>query len=171
MADEVSTGPAWVRRQLLITVIGTVIAAAGLLMAVLGLVAYPWHSGDAASYAITATVGAGLLTLCCLVNLVGWLVARGSGVDRVAGPSVLRRVSLGAHVLSYVAVLVGMFGALSASALAGWDSPSGVYFGICFLVIIFGQILAGTQYLRTAGPPGTVPNHLRRLNEYVKSQR
>jgi cation transport ATPase len=174
MEDEASEFPdsAWVRRQLSITAVGTVIAVGGAVSAVIGMIEYPWQSGNATGPARLTVAGAGTVALSCLILLGCWLVASGGWRRADSGPyERLRRFALAVHVLSYVAVLVGMFGALAASALAGWDSPSGVYFGVGFLLIIFGQIAAGTQYLRSSGPAGTVPNHLRRLNRYVQSQR
>jgi hypothetical protein len=80
-------------------------------------------------------------------------------------------VSLIAHVVSYAAVLVGMFGAIEGSALAGFASRAGTLDGIAFILMIFGQIIGGTQYLRRSGPPGTVPTYIRKLNAKVQSLR
>jgi hypothetical protein len=33
------------------------------------------------------------------------------------------------------------------------------------LLVIAAQVLAGVQFLRPSGPPGTLPAHIRRLKE------
>jgi hypothetical protein len=54
---------------------------------------------------------------------------------------------------------------MAASQESGWSSTSAVLtaFGLAFA--IGGQVLAGVQYLRASGPPGTIPAHMRRLIE------
>ena len=162
----------WLRQQLALIVIGAVLALGSLATAVAGLLAFPFDSADVLGYPVSGTVGSAVLTVCNLVILLVWAVAVGrvrAGRQFVERP--WRIVALTAHIMSYAATLVAMFGALAASALAGWDSPSGVLFGLAFLLAIFGQILAGSQDLRDSGPPATVPTYLRRLNAVVQSKR
>lgn len=148
------------------------LAVGSLAVAVPGLAVYGFGTADVLGYPIAGVVGSAVLVGCAVLILLGWLLAirrlRSGGAFVEPG---WQRVVLVAHVVSYLATLVAMFGALAASAFAGWDSPSGVLFGIAFLLVIFGQILVGTQVLRTTGPPATVPTYLRRLNALVQSKR
>jgi hypothetical protein len=161
----------WARRQRLLALVGNLLALIGLAAAVGGLVALPPGSG-ADGYAVTAVLAAAVLVGCC--GVLGWcwtaqLADWRSGTDgRYPGRA---RLSLAAHLASYVAVLVAMYATLAASALAGWADSSGTLFGVSFLVVIFGQIIGGTQLLRRSGPPGTIPTYLRRLNAKVQSLR
>jgi hypothetical protein len=161
----------WATRQRRLALIGAVISLLGLAASVLAMISYPRSVDDQNPYAVVALIGAVLLTGCCLLNLLAWVVAVGAWRrdDDLDGP--WWPISLVAHVVSYPAVLVGMYGMLAASALAGWSSPPGIYFGIAFLMIIFAQIIGGTQRLRRCGPPGTIPSYLRQLNARVQSQR
>jgi hypothetical protein len=157
---------------MILIVAGTVVAVGSVSTAALGLNAFPFDTMDVLGYAIAAVIGTAGLTACVATILLAWLVAHRRSIS--GGPFVRRGwriATLVAQGLSYAAVLVAMFGALAASALAGWDSPSGMLLGIAFLLAIFGQILAGTQDLRVSGPPGTVPTYLRRLNGLVQSRR
>lgn len=162
----------WARRQRMLAVTGAVLGVAALVLSILGLTSYPRSADDQNWYAVLAVAGSGVLAACCLLNLISWSVAVGHWNREVDLESrTWSRASMGAHVLSYLAVLVGMYAMLAASAIAGWSSPPGRYFGIAFLLIIFAQVLGGTQRLRRHGPPGTIPNYLRQLNAKVQSLR
>ncbi|QGN33791.1 hypothetical protein [Microlunatus sp. Gsoil 973] len=123
-------------------------------------------------FRLMSWIAAVVLLVCCGVNAWCWhsqLRQWRSGGDE--GYQQRRRLSLIAHLVSYAAVLVGMFSAIEGSALAGFASGAGTLDGIAFILMIFGQIFGGTQYLRRSGPPGTVPTYLRRLNAKVQSLR
>jgi hypothetical protein len=60
-------------------------------------------------------------------------------------------------------VLAGMWACLAGMADAGWSATAGILLAVTMVLIIAGQVLAGVQYLRPSGPPGTVPAHMRRL--------
>ncbi|SDS43933.1 hypothetical protein [Microlunatus soli] len=164
----------WARRQLLLTAAGAVLGVVGLLVAIGGLSRLPLSAADARPYAITAVVAAAVLALACLLILGCWLIQlrrwrtapETSDVGHLLG-----RVSLVAHLATFPAVLVTMYGALAGSAMAYWDSPAAFGLGITFILAIFAQILAGSQPLRRSGPPATIPFYLRRLNDKVQSLR
>ncbi|QDP98237.1 hypothetical protein FOE78_22090 [Microlunatus elymi] len=162
----------WARRQRLLALVGTLVAILGLITAVGGLVGLAADAADARPYAITAVIGAAALALCCAVIAVCWFgqLRRWQAGDQSLDHG-RARLTLIAHVASYPAVLVTMYGALAASALAYWDSLSGTLLGITFILVIFAQILGGTQLLRRSGPPGTIPTYLRKLNAKVQSLR
>lgn len=166
----------WARRQLLLTVVGSVIGILAVAAAIGGLRTLPLSAADARPLAIAAVVGAAVLAAACLVLLGCWLIQLGrwradpaatdsDGFDR------LSVVSLSAHLVGYAAVLVTMYAAIAASARAYWDSVAAALLGVTFLLAIFGQIVGGTQLLRRSGPPGTIPVYLRRLNAKVQSLR
>jgi MFS family permease len=161
----------WARQQRLLAGIGTLLALAGLITAILALTALSPVAG-AAGYAVAAVISVAVLLACC--GLITWtwtgqLSDWRSGTD---GDYRGRcRISLISHLVSYAAVLGAMYTTLAGSALAGWASGSGTLFGISFLLAIFAQIIGGTQLLRRSGPPGTIPTYLRRLNAKVQSLR
>ena len=131
-----------------------------------------WRASSRRNPPNKAWIGALVLTVCCAINAWCWhSQIRGWRAGSDDGYRQRSQLSLVAHLVSYVAVLVGMYGALEASALAGCTGPAGTLLGIAFIVIIFGQILAGSQLLRRSGPPGTIPTYLRKLNAKVKSVR
>jgi hypothetical protein len=172
MTESPNTAPipelAWAAGQRTLAGVGTLLSVLALLAA--KIADQPGIDGYA--FRLTAWIAALVLLLCCAVLTWCWHSQLGqwrSGRDD--GYPQRRRVSLIAHVVSYAAVLVGMFGAIEGSALAGFASRAGTLDGIAFILMIFGQIIGGTQYLRRSGPPGTVPTYIRKLNAKVQSLR
>ena len=55
----------------------------------------------------------------------------------------------------------------AAPQLAGRPPPA-VLLGVTLFFVLAAQVLAGVQFLRSSGPPGTLPEHIRRLK--VKSR-
>lgn len=158
----------WASNQRTMAIVGTGLSLLGLIAAKIG--DQPGVEGF--GFRLMAWIAALVLVICCGVNAWCWQTQIGhwrSGSD--VGYARLARLSLAAHLVSYVAVLVGMYGSLEGSALAGWDSRAGTLHGIAFILIIFGQIFGGTQLLRRSGPPGTIPTYIRRLNTKVQSLR
>lgn len=158
----------WASTQRTLAFVGTGLSLLGLIAAKIG----DQPEVDGFGFRLMAWVAALVLVLCCGVNawcwhtqIRHWRSGSDDGFERRA------RLSLIAHVTSYVAVLVGMYGSLEGSALAGWGSRPGTLHGIAFILIIFGQIVGGTQLLRRSGPPGTIPTYIRRLNTKVQSLR
>lgn len=160
--------PKWASAQLRLAVIGSGLSLLGLIAAAAGLQA----GIDGFGFRLMAVIAIAALLVCCGVNAWCWraqLARWRTGSD--AGYHRRSRLSIAAHITSYGAVLVGMYGTLEGSALAGWSSRAGTLHGIAFILIIFGQIIGGTQYLRRSGAPGTIPTYLRRLNSRVQSLR
>jgi hypothetical protein len=170
--------PRWARRQTPLAVIGALLSLAALAAAIAGSVMLPLSAVDAEPFAVAAVAGAAVLAVSCLVVLACWLIqvrrwraAPNPLPTGRAGMSGLSLVSLVAHLVSYLAVLVTMYGAIAGSARAYWDSLAATLLGITFLLAIFARILGGTQVLRNGGPPATIPYYLRRLNAKVQSLR
>lgn len=158
----------WASTQRTMAIVGTGLSLLGLIAAKIG----DQPGLDGYGFRVMAWIAALVLVICCGVNAWCWhaqLRHWRSGSD--SGYQRLGRLSLIAHVVSYAAVLVGMYGSLEGSALAGWSSRAGTLHGIAFILIIFGQIVGGTQLLRRSGPPGTIPTYIRKLNTKVQSLR
>jgi hypothetical protein len=59
---------------------------------------------------------------------------------------------------------------MAASAAAGWSAASAGLLAVAFILVLAAQVLAGVQFLRPSGPPGTLPAHMRRLIEKSRSR-
>lgn len=169
-SDEVDL--VWARRQRSMAVVGSVLAVVAFGCTILSLIGYPKDLGAPSWQLYLAIVAAGVLALCCVVLIVGWLQAlRSWGSSDRTDLSGWMKWCFAAHLLSYLAVLFAMYATVAESALVGWNSGTGTFLGLAFIVVIAAQTIAGTQYLRHRGPPGTVPNYLRLLNDKVQSLR
>lgn len=158
----------WASRQRTMAAVGTLLSLLGLVAAVVG----SQPGVDGYGFRLMAAIAVLVLVICCGVNAWAWhgqLREWRSGSD--TGYPLRSRLSLAAHLTSYAAVLVGMYGTLEGSALAGWTSRAGTLHGIAFILIIFGQIIGGSQLLRRSGAPGTIPTYIRKLNAKVQSLR
>ena len=65
--------------------------------------------------------------------------------------------------MSYAAALLGLLACMAASAEAGWTAAAAQLLALTLLLILAAQVLAGVQFLRPSGPPGTLPAHMRRI--------
>ena len=52
---------------------------------------------------------------------------------------------------------------------AGRRTPPALL-ALALLFVLAAQVLAGVQYLRASGPPGTLPAHMRRLIERSRAR-
>ena len=156
------------RPHLRLTRIGVVVAAIAVPLDVAALVTFPIFAGlgPTRAWAVTALVAAVLLLAIAAFQAVCWQFAfaewRG-GPDRDLNRYAL--ISYIAHWASYLVVLLALFAAMAASKESGWSSASAVFTALGLAGAIGGQVLAGVQYLRASGPPGTIPSHMRRLIE------
>ena len=169
--------PALVERmapQQRLTQLGTGSAAVAVVLAVAAVLTYPDFTGTApgSGWAVTAAVAAVVLLALCAVQLVAWrrALAEWRG-ERDYDLSRLARVSFVVHLVSYAAVLVGLWAAIAGSVAAGTTSTAATLLGVALLFLVLGQVLAGVQYLRIEGPSGTIPGHLRRLAAEIKRRR
>ncbi|HLT59864.1 MAG TPA: hypothetical protein VK020_01650 [Microlunatus sp.] len=154
------------RPHLRLTTAGVVVAAVAVPLDIAAVVTFPVFSETAPgrAWAVVALVAAVLLLGVAGFQLVCWRLAfaewRG-GPDRNLNRLAL--ISFVLHWVSYLFALVALFAAMAASQESGWSSTSAVFTALGLVFAIGGQVLAGVQYLRTSGPPGTVPAHMRRL--------
>lgn len=150
--------------QLTMTKIGNGLALLAIIAAVIGLVVYPRFPGENNAMAITTLVGAVVMLIICTFQLVVWMLAmREWRGERDYDLEPLMKISWVVHLLSYVVAIVTIWSALAASVQAGVNATSSTLIMISLLLTLAAQISAGVQYVRTSGPPGTLPNHMRQL--------
>ncbi|MFC7624555.1 hypothetical protein [Microlunatus sp. GCM10028923] len=155
------------RPHLRLTRIGVAVAAVAVVLDIAALITFPVFAGGTGSASAVVALVAGILLLAVAGwQLVCWQLAfaewRG-GPDRNLNQLAL--ISYVAHWASYALAVVALLSAMAASRESGWSSTSAVLTTLGLVCAIGGQVLAGVQYLRTAGPPGTIPAHMRRLIE------
>ena len=152
--------------HLRMTFIGTACAALGVGTSLAAVLTFPKFSDRdvGAAWAVVALITAVLTFVICVLQVAVWRRAmaswRGIRIQDLRGEA---RLSWIIHVVSYAVVLVGMWACIAGAADAGWSATAGLLLAATMLLIIAGQVLAGVQYLRPSGPPGTVPAHMRRL--------
>src|SRR4029453_19089937 len=88
-------------------------------------------------------------------------------LDRSTATRSTRRARLSwiVHLLSYAVALAALFTCMEGSAGAGWITASALLLTVTLFLVLAAQVLAGVQFLRPSGPPGTLPAHIRRLRE------
>ncbi|GAA3717845.1 hypothetical protein GCM10022204_42220 [Microlunatus aurantiacus] len=154
--------PALVSRthgQLRKTLLGTVVAALGVASSVAGLVSYPdldgVFQGRGWAQALVA-VSAAMLVLCLWQHLswrraiAVWHGERNSDLAAVVAVSwILQLVSYAISVLALVVCAIALIE-------VGRFATTAVFLVLSLLAVLAAQILAGVQYVRAEGPPGTV---------------
>ena len=167
------------RPHLRMTQAGTVCAALSLVLTAVALLLYPDFAGPAQAgtsagrgWAVVALVCAALMTGICGFNLWGW--RRAMAVWRGTRTADLRGVIKASwilHLVSYAVILVALWACIAASAAASFAATSGILLVLALLLMLAAQVLAGVQYVRESGPPGTLPAHMRRLIERANAAR
>jgi hypothetical protein len=152
--------------------LGCAIVAVGL--AVVALVIFPSFSGESEGrgWAVTAVAAAVAMLAACVIQFAVWRRAMASW--RGVRPEDLHaeaRLSWITHLASYAVALVGLIACMTASVQAGWTATAAVLLALTLLMILAAQVLAGVQFLRPSGPPGTLPAHMRRLVERAQPRR
>lgn len=141
--------------------LGSVLAAAGALGT---FPRFSTATDSGLGWAVLLLVCTVAMVGLCVLQLLAWRQAmawwRG---ERDTAPATLAPFSWWAHVLSYLVALGALFAAMAASAAAGWSATAAVAAAVALVLLLAAQILAGVQYVRPSGPPGTVPAHMRRL--------
>ena len=169
-AYGISQQPAIVARmapELRMIQIGTVSALLGVVCALLALLLYPVFTGGSerqVPWPGVALAAALVMLAIAVIQLMAWRRAfaswRGEKPQDLHGEA---RLSWIAHLASYVVVLVTLLSAMAGSADATWDSTASAFLALTLLFVVAAQVLAGVQFLRASGPPGTLPAHMRRL--------
>jgi hypothetical protein len=153
--------------QLRLTLIGTACGVVAVIAATAAVVVFPRFAGagPGLAWGVGALVSAALMLVICVIQVAVWRRAlaswRGERVQDLQGE---KQLSWIAHLTSYAVALAALFTCMAGSAAAGWSSPSGVLLGVTLLFVLAAQVLAGVQFLRPSGPPGTLPAHVRRLS-------
>ena len=153
-------------RHLRVVQFGTLAGLAAVLLAGIALLLYPDINGryEGRGWAVTLTVCAVAMLVICVVQLRSWVRALAVWRDRpTSSPGRLLQVSWVAHLVSYAVVLVAIWATIVGVIEAGWTATSSVLMLLTLLALVAAQTLAGVQYVRAAGPPGTLPAHMRRL--------
>jgi hypothetical protein len=150
---------------------GAVCSVLGTLTAIGALATFPAFSANdtGRGWAVVGLVTAVAMLAICVIQVLVWRRAmaswRGIRVQDLHGEA---RLSWIAHLVSYGIVLVALWACIAGSVDAGLTATAAALLAITLLLIILGQVFAGVQYLRSSGPPGTLPAHMRRLIERSK---
>jgi hypothetical protein len=151
-----------------LTQIGAVCALLAVLATVGAILLFPRFAGagPGLSWAVGALISAILMLVICVIQVIVWRRAMSSWLGKhVHDLHGEKRLSWIAHLASYVVALAALFTTMAASAAAGWSSASAGLLAVAFILVLAAQVLAGVQFLRPSGPPGTLPAHMRRLIE------
>jgi hypothetical protein len=154
--------------HLRLTQIGAVCAGLAVVASAVALARFPSFAGagPGRSWAIGALVSAALMLIICVIQVVVWRRAMASWSGRrVHDLHGEARLSWIVHLLSYAVALAALFTCMEGSDAAGWVTASAGLLAITLFLVIAAQVLAGVQFLRPSGPPGTLPAHIRRLRE------
>jgi hypothetical protein len=152
--------------------LGCAVVAVGLAAAAVAM--YPSFTGqpEGRGWAVTALVTAVAMLAACVIQFAVWRRAMASW--RGVRPEDLHaeaRLSWIAHLASYGVALVALIACMLASTEAGWTAIAAVLLALALVMILAAQVLAGVQFLRPGGPPGTLPAHMRRLIERAQPRR
>ncbi len=162
------------RPHLRMTQIGNGAAVLAIVAAVAALVRFPDFTGAATGrgWAVLALVSSVLLLAICTFQHLAWVRAMAvwAGRRRENLDSMMR-ISWVLHAVSYAVVIIGLWACIAGSGFIGWTATSAVLLALAMVFMLGAQVLAGVQYLRPAGPPGTVPAHMRRLIRRVNASR
>jgi heme/copper-type cytochrome/quinol oxidase subunit 4 len=145
---------------------GAVSALAGVVCAAVALIRFPsFDDGPSGSgWAVTALLAAIAVLAGCVIQVAVWQRAmsswRGERMQDLHGEA---RLSWITHLLSYLLVLVALLACIAGSAYATWSATSATLLALEALFVLVAQMLAGVQFLRPSGPPGTLPTHIRRI--------
>jgi hypothetical protein len=151
-----------------LTQIGALCALVAVLTAAGAVVVFPSFAGASAgrSWTVGALVSAGIMLVICIIQVVVWRRAMASWLGRrVQDLQGEARLSWIVHLLSYAVALAALFACMAGSDAAGWSSASSGLLAVTLIFVLAAQVLAGVQFLRPSGPPGTLPAHVRRLRE------
>jgi hypothetical protein len=150
-----------------LTQIGTACGVVAVIAATAAVIVFPRFAGagPGLAWAVGALVSSALMLVICVIQVAVWRRAMASWLgERVQDLQGERQLSWIAHLTSYAVALAALFTCMGGSAAAGWSSASAVLLGITLFFVLAAQVLAGVQFLRPSGPPGTLPAHIRRLS-------
>jgi len=147
------------RRHLRTTLLGTIVAALGLVSAVAGLVTYPDIDGVFQGRGWTQAMvwcSAAMLVLCLWQHL-SWLRATAVWHGRRDGDLVaVVAVSWILQLVSYAIAVIALVVCVIALVEVGRFATTAVFLVLSLVALLAAQVLAGVQYVRAEGPPGAV---------------
>jgi hypothetical protein len=152
--------------HLRLTQIGVVCAGLAVIASAVAVALFPSFAatGPERGWAIGALVCAVLMLIICAIQVVVWRRAMASWSGRrLHDLHAEARLSWIVHLVSYAVALAALFTCMKGSDAAGWVTASAGLLAITLLLVLAAQVLAGVQFLRPSGPPGTLPAHIRRL--------
>lgn len=152
------------RRHLHKTLLGTVVAALGMAFAATALVTYPdidgVHQGRGWTQAMLWCSAAMLVV--CLWQHLSWVRATAVWHGRRTSDLVaVVAVSWILQLVSYAISLIALVVCVIALFEVGRFATTAVFLVLALIALLAAQVLAGVQYVRAEGPPGTVPAHLK----------
>jgi hypothetical protein len=153
--------------HLRLTEIGAACGLVAVIAATAAVVIFPsfGNGGTGLAWAVGALVSAVLMLAICVIQVAVWRRAMASWLGKRAQDlQGEKQLSWIAHLASYAVALAALLSCMAGSAAAGWSSGSAVLLAVTLLFVLAAQVLAGVQFLRPSGPPGTLPAHIRRLN-------
>ena len=157
--------------HLRLTEIGAVCAVVAVVAAAAAVAVFPSFAGAGPGFvwAVGALVSATLMLAICVIQVVVWRRAMASWLGkRLQDLRIEKQLSWIVHLASYAVTLAALFTTMAGSAAAGWTSPSSILLAVTLFFVLAAQVLAGVQFLRTSGPPGTLPAHIRRINRWSR---
>lgn len=151
-------------RQLRTTLLGVLVAAVGLVAALLALLLYPDIDGEHAGRGwILGLVGcAAVMVILALWQHLSW--RRASEVwhgDRDDDLGVVVAVSWILHLVSYAVVVLAVVVAVVGLVELGRYATSAFFAVLTLVALVGGQALGAAQYVRADGPPGAMPARFR----------
>jgi hypothetical protein len=156
-------------RHLRTTRLGVVVAAVGLGCAVVALLTYPDIDGvyEGRSWVVTLVGCNVAMLVLCLWQHLSW--RRASQVwhgQRDNDLAAVVAVSWILHLVSYAVALIALVVSVVGLFEVGRYATTAIFVVLAVLALLAGQVMAGVQYVRAEGPPGTVPAHLRVSHEH-----
>jgi hypothetical protein len=152
------------RRHLRTTLLGTIVAALSLVSAVAALVTYPDIDGvfQGRGWARAMVWCSVAMLVLCLWQHLSWL--RATAVwhgRRHSDLAAVVAVSWILQLVSYAISLIALVVCVVALVEVGRFATTAVFLVLSLIALLAAQILAGVQYVRAEGPPGTVPAHMK----------
>lgn len=152
------------RPHLRLTRIGVVASAVAVGAAIGALATFAQFTGWGLLFPLLLLGAAVVMAAVCALQawvwseaMAEWSGRRDVNLARWVGPS------YAAHVVSYVAGLVGIAGAAWLMGDAGPATASFWWALVAVSALVGAQLTAAVEFLRLDGPPGTLPAHFRRL--------
>lgn len=141
--------------------LGALLSAAAVVVAVVAALFSP------ALWPWLAVVAAALVFVVAAFQTGSW---RRVSADPESATGPRAKLSFWLHVVSWVAVLVGMYALMTVLVASGFSDGRWVLALTGLVVLVLGQTLGATRFLRTDGPAGTIPGHVERLRDLANSR-